>query len=379
MARTTWPAPARADVQSLYLWAQEINKLLRSGEILSDVNTAPTDAEYLVGTANAGLSAERVVTDTPSIAWDLATAGQAKAKRAALTGDVTAAADGNAMTIANNAVIYAKMQDVSAASRLLGRGSAAGAGDPQEISLGTGLSMSGTTLNGTGGIGQIVIQTFTASGTYTPTAGMKYCIIEVQAPGGGGGGADGTGGAVSAGVNSGGGGGGEYAKGVFSAAAIGSSQTITIGAPGTAGSNTGGDGGTGGTSSVGALLTAIGGNGGVGSGSNSVNDRPHLGGAGGTGGSGGAFRIAGGDGGPGTSIFNNDSAATIFNWAGDGGSSFFAAATKGPIATAGSAISSAGTNGNNYGSGGSGAISSSTTGVAGGAGAASIIVITEFI
>ena len=40
---------------------------------------APADAEYLVGAADGTLSAERVVTDTATITWDLATAGQAKA------------------------------------------------------------------------------------------------------------------------------------------------------------------------------------------------------------------------------------------------------------------------------------------------------------
>lgn len=55
--------------------------------------------------------------------------------------------------IDDNSVTYPKLQDVSAASRLLGRGAGAGAGDPQEITLGTNLSMSGTTLNATGGGG----------------------------------------------------------------------------------------------------------------------------------------------------------------------------------------------------------------------------------
>lgn len=55
--------------------------------------------------------------------------------------------------IPNGAVDYAEIQDVSAASRLLGRGSAAGSGDVQEISVGDGLLFDGTTIktNGAGG------------------------------------------------------------------------------------------------------------------------------------------------------------------------------------------------------------------------------------
>ncbi len=53
-------------------------------------------------------------------------------QRAALTGDVTASQDSNALTIANDAVTYAKMQNVSATDKLLGR-STSGSGDVEEI------------------------------------------------------------------------------------------------------------------------------------------------------------------------------------------------------------------------------------------------------
>lgn len=52
--------------------------------------------------------------------------------------------------VKDDSITYAKMQNVSAASKLLGRGDS-GSGDPQEISLGTNLSITGTTLNAASG------------------------------------------------------------------------------------------------------------------------------------------------------------------------------------------------------------------------------------
>ena len=66
---------------------------------------APTNADYLVKTANGSLSAERVVTDGTSITADWSVAGQVVLKRAALTGDVTASADSNATTIKNDVAL----------------------------------------------------------------------------------------------------------------------------------------------------------------------------------------------------------------------------------------------------------------------------------
>lgn len=55
-----------------------------SGELVGDETgggggTAPVDATYLVRSAHADLTAERVVTDTSAIAWDWSVAGQAQA------------------------------------------------------------------------------------------------------------------------------------------------------------------------------------------------------------------------------------------------------------------------------------------------------------
>jgi len=77
--------------------------------------------------------------------------------------------------LVNDAVTFAKIQNSSAASKLVGRGSASGAGDFEEITVGSGLSMSGTTLSATGGGGSDpwtwVKLTADVSTTNDPTAG----------------------------------------------------------------------------------------------------------------------------------------------------------------------------------------------------------------
>lgn len=79
-------------------------------------------------------------------------------------GDITVSSSGTVMTIDNDVVTYAKMQNVSAASVLLGRGSSGGPGDTQEIALGSGLSMSGTTLS-SGVPALVLIEKYVADGT----------------------------------------------------------------------------------------------------------------------------------------------------------------------------------------------------------------------
>ncbi len=105
------------------------------------------------------------------------------------------------------------------------------------------------------------IQTFTSSGTYTPTAGTTSVIVEVQAGGGGGGGAGYT---TSSNVSLGsGGGGGGYAKTKLTVAAA-TGATVTVGSGGAGGSIAPTSGTAGGNSSFGALCVTVGGAGGFG-------------------------------------------------------------------------------------------------------------------
>jgi hypothetical protein len=216
-----------------------------------------------------------------------------------------------------------------------------------------------------GVVKSVVFRIFTASGTYTPTSGMLYCNVECIGGGGGGGAAAS---ATGNGAIGGGGGSGAYSRSVVSAATVGVSQTVTIGAGGAAGTGSPGNGGAGTTTSVGTIITAGGGGGGAGSGGNVVS----AGGAGGAAGT-AQFSISGTAGDVGLGFGVN----TIFSPPGGrGGSS--------PLGGNGACISPGGVNGQgavaNTGSGGSGGSSfNANVATNGGAGAAGVVLITEYV
>jgi len=85
--------------------------------------------------------------------------------------------------IAANGVTYALMQDVTNASRLLGRGSASSSGDPEEISLGAGLTLAATTLSNTHAANQSANTGLLGPATGIPAAPAfrAFVLADIQA------------------------------------------------------------------------------------------------------------------------------------------------------------------------------------------------------
>jgi hypothetical protein len=118
-------------------------------------------------------------------------------------------------------------------------------------------------------VGKVKVQVFTTTGTYMPSAGMVNCIIECCGGGGGGGGAVASTTGNNAGTG-GGGGAGSNSRKLATAAQIGASKAVTIGAAGTAGAAGNNAGGAGGDTSVGTLCIGKGGSGGGGQAGTSI-------------------------------------------------------------------------------------------------------------
>lgn len=215
---------------------------------------------------------------------------------------------------------------------------------------------------------QVVVQRITATGTYTPTSGMDYCIVEAVGAGGGSGGCAATAAATCA--ASVGGSSGAYAKVLYSAADIGASKAVTIGAAGAAGTAGNNNGGTGGTTTFGALISCPGGNGGSGSAANS------------------AIAVIASDGGGAAPTISGGT--TILSESGGGSwCSMVLSTTKGvsgaggsnPLGNGGrdSSAGAGGQAGTGYGSGAGGVCTNNASATAGVAGQIGIVIVTEFI
>ena len=210
------------------------------------------------------------------------------------------------------------------------------------------------------------VQSFVSNATYTKPWDLLWIDAVVIGGGGGSGGHATTG--ASQGSAAGGGGGGGYSQKRIAAKSVLPTETVTIGAGGTAG-GVGAVGGTGGTSSFGTHTSSTGGTGGS-PGTASGGSQPDGQGGAGGGATGGDVLINGGAGGMGQAVIG-----TALNMGGFGGNSFFGGGARSEKAT----TTQSGIAGLVYGGGASGASAGqSQTQAAGSAGAGGIIVIKEF-
>ena len=224
----------------------------------------------------------------------------------------------------------------------------------------TNITASGTLTGFTGRL--LNVQTFTATGTYTPTTGTNSVIVQIIGGGGAGGGTPATSGTQ----NSVGGAGGSGAWAIGRITSGFSGVTVTIGAAG-AGS-AGAVGGNGGQSSFGALITAPGG----------------IGGSLGTlltSGVGVAIAGATSSNATGANMVNSPGNSGVMSVYSFGNFLYSNPGASSPFGSGGTAIgaSSAGSSASGKGAGGSGAAANaSQAALAGGNGAAGLCIIYEY-
>lgn len=217
----------------------------------------------------------------------------------------------------------------------------------------------------------VAVDVFTGNDTWNKRAGAVSVMVELVGGGGSGGGTEATTASGTFAAAAAGGGGGGYGRKLFSASALGSSVSVTVGAGGaapTAGAN---NGNTGGTSTF-STASATGGGGGQASTARTIPVDVLVG----TGGDGGTatgcdFAATGQVG------FNGIIIGTEFRTAGQGGASGFG--FGGSVRASSAGAGNTGTTGALYGGGGSGANAGDGQAArSGGAGAPGIVIVTTF-
>jgi len=223
---------------------------------------------------------------------------------------------------------------------------------------------------------QIAVQVFTSSGTYTPTSGMRYCIVECVGGGGGSGAVPDT--TAPSAVASSAGGGGGYCRKTFNSTQV-TSATVNIGSAGTGGISPNGNGGNGGNTTFIAspssiTLTASGGSGGSSNTAQTALGFNGVGGGGGGGASGGDVNIAGQKASDGSYTIVSTSPFFISASGSVGGSSMLG---KGGAWKAPGSSNYASASG--FGAGAGSNVSFNQAASAGGNGTQGIVIITEFL
>lgn len=114
--------------------SQNSNATTIANNAVTNAKAADMASPRLKGrtTAATGDPEDLTLVNSTSNTWNTATGGSISVERAALTGDVTASANSNATTIANDAVTNAKAANM-AQSTMKGRSEGSGTGDPEDL------------------------------------------------------------------------------------------------------------------------------------------------------------------------------------------------------------------------------------------------------